>query len=355
MEQADKSKNISVLDTLKNMRGAVGDLKRKWKRIILITFLGAVIGLCYSIFAKPKYTAICTFALEDGGREGMLGQYANLAALAGLDLDNGSSIFKGDNIFELYRSRLMIEKTLLTKVDFNGKRQLLIDRYINTNDLLSKWRDKDGIKQIDFNGNPNSFSRKQDSLITDIAEIFNKKQLDVSKPDKKLSILKVAFTAKDELFAKKFADALVENVNTFYVETKTKKSAMNVRILQRQADSIKVILNSSLYGVASAIDAAPNANPALLSLRVPSQKKQVDVQANTAIYGEIVKNLELSKMSLRQQTPLIQFIDQPILPLSNNKVSKKKGAVLGAFAGFFLIMFVLIAKNVVNALMKSIV
>jgi hypothetical protein len=355
MDQAEKSKKISVQETLTNMGGAVADLKRKWKLIILITFLGAVVGLCYSIIVKPKHTAICTFALEDGGREGMLGQYAGLAALAGLDLDNGSSIFKGDNIFELYKSRLMIEKTLLTKVDFNGKQQLLIDRYIDDNDLLNKWRNKDDINQINFNGNPNNFSRKQDSLITDIAEIFNKKQLNVSKPDKKLSILKVAFTAKDELFAKKFADALVENVNTFYVETKTKKSAMNVRILQRQADSIRVVLNSSLYGVASAIDAAPNANPALLSLRVPSQKKQIDVQANTAIYGEIVKNLELSKMSLRQQTPLIQFIDQPILPLSNNKISKKKGMALGAFAGFFLIMFVLIAKKVFDALMESIV
>jgi hypothetical protein len=355
MDQAEQSKNISVQDAITNVAGAVSDLKRKWKLIVLVTLFGVVLGLCYSIFAKPKYTAICTFALEDGGHEGMLGQYAGLAALAGLDLDNGSSIFKGDNIFELYRSRLMIEKTLLTKVDFNGKQQILIDRYIDANNLLAKWRDRDDIEQINFNGDPEKFSRKQDSLITNIAEIFNKKYLDVSKPDKKLSILKVAFTAKDELFAKKFADALVENVNTFYVETKTKKSALNVRILQRQADSIKVMLNSSLYGVASAIDAAPNANPALLSLRVPSQRKQVDVQANTAIYSEIVKNLELSKMSLRQQTPLIQFIDQPILPLSNNKVSKKKGAVLGAAAAFFIIMFILIAKKVFGALMRSIV
>lgn len=355
MNQFERSKSISVQDALANTKKAIGDLKQKWKLIILMTFLGAALGLCYSIFAKPKYTAICTFALEDGGHEGMLGQYAGLAALAGVDLDNGSSIFKGDNIFELYRSRLMIGKTLLTKVDFNEKQQLLIDRYIAANDLPTKWRDNDDIKQINFNGDRNKFSRKQDSLITDISEIFNKKYLDVSKPDKKLSILKVAFTSKDELFAKKFADALVENVNTFYVETKTKKAALNVRILQHQADSIKVMLNSSLYGVASAIDAAPNANPALLSLRVPSQKKQVDVQANTAIYSEIVKNLELSKMSLRQQTPLIQFIDQPILPLSNNKVSKKKGAVLGAIGAFFLIMFVLIAKKVFGALMRSIV
>jgi hypothetical protein len=355
MDQVEKSNNISVQETLTNMRSAVGDLKRKWKLIILITFLGAVTGLFYSIFVKPKFTAICTFALEDGGREGMLGQYAGLAALAGLDLDNGSSIFKGDNIFELYKSRLMIEKTLLTKVDFAGKQQRLIDRYIGANNLLEKWRDKDDIKQINFDGDPEKFSRKQDSLITDIAGIFNKKYLEVSKPDKKLSILKVVFTANDELFAKKFADALVENVNTFYVDTKTKKSATNVQILQRQADSIRVVLNSSLYGVASAIDAAPNANPALLTLRVPSQKKQVDVQANTAIYGEVVKNLELSKMSLRQQTPLIQFIDQPILPLINDKVSKKKGTVLGALGGFFLVMLILIAKKMFDALMKSIV
>ena len=57
-----------------------------------------------------------------------------------------------------------------------------------------------------------------------MVETINKSFLEVTKPDKKLSIIKVSFKSQDEIFAKSFTDKLVENVNDFYVNTKTKKS-----------------------------------------------------------------------------------------------------------------------------------
>jgi uncharacterized protein involved in exopolysaccharide biosynthesis len=174
--------------------------------------------------------------------------------------------------------------------------------------------------------------------------------LTVNKLDKKLSIIAVQVVSKDELFAKNFNLKLVETVNNFYTLTKTKKSNQNVIVLQRQADSVKMILNSSLSGVASAIDANPNANPQLLALRVPSQKKQVDVQANTAIYAEMVKNLELSKISLRQDMPLIQIIDKPVLPLLKSKLSKLKGIIVGGLLGVFFCIAVILGRKLYTTL-----
>ena len=350
---ADKTREISVQDIYNRTRQVKNHLKSKWKLILIYTLVGTGLGLAYSLLVKPKYTAVSTFVLEEGDQAGMLGQYASLASLAGIDLNGGGGIFKGDNILELYKSRTMLEKALLTPVNIAGKRQLLIDRYITFNHLQEYWKNHDDIQNINFNGDPAKFNRKQDSLITDITDIFNKKNLDVNKPDKKLSIIRVAFTAKDEIFAKEFTDKLVDNVNKFYIQTKTKKSALNVNILQHQADSVKNALNSSLNGVASAIDATPNANPAMLLLRVPSQKKQVDVQAGTAIYSEIIKNLEISKISLRQQTPLIQFIDQPVLPLTNNHVGKVKGIVIGAFLGLFLTVTFLFMQMLIRPIINN--
>lgn len=337
------SNEISVKDIIIKGRSLGNFIKSKLKLIFVFTVIGALFGLAYSLFIKPKYTAVCSFVLDETDGSS-LSQYAGLASLAGIDVANsGGGIFKGDNIIELYKSRSMLEKTLLTEADFNGTKEKLIERYINYNDLLKRWRDRDDIQIINFNGDPAKFSRKQDSLITDITESFNKKYLDVEKPDKKLTIIKVSFTANDELFAQRFTTALVENVNVFYVETKTKKSSQNVKILQQQADSVKDVLNKSINGVAASYDSAPNANPALSILRVPSQKKQVDVQANTAIYSEMIKNLELAKISLRQEKPLIQIIDQPILPLDNNHVGKIKGIIIGAILGFIIAVFGILA------------
>jgi uncharacterized protein involved in exopolysaccharide biosynthesis len=321
-------------------------LLSKWKVILLVAIIAGLAGLSLSIFRKITYTAACTFVLEEESKSGLLGQYAGLASMAGVSLDNAGGLFTGDNIIELYKSRSMIEKTLLSTGEFNGKKQLLIERYIDFNDLRRKWKDKDGINQIQFNGDPASFNRSQDSIITDIALTFNKKYLNVAKPDKKLNIIAVEVKSTDELFARMFANKLVDNVNTFYVDTKTKKSAQNVKVLQHQTDSVRAQLNSSISGVASAMDAAPNANPLLLTLRVPSQKKQIDVQASTAVYGELVKNLELSKMSLRKETPLIQLIDTPVLPLENNRISKIKGLIFGFILGAFLSGFWMTIKGI---------
>ncbi|HZY38648.1 MAG TPA: Wzz/FepE/Etk N-terminal domain-containing protein [Mucilaginibacter sp.] len=350
-ESAKKPDEISLGDVFLKLKAGVLGLKRNWLAILIIAFLGALIGFVYAIIVKPTYTATCTFVLEEEGKAGALGQYAGLASLAGINLDNaGGGLFEGDNILELYRSRLMIEKTLLSTANFNGKEQLLIERFIDFNELRGKWKQTDNIENISFTGDAAKFSRKQDSIITDLTQLFNKKYLTVIKPDKKLSIIQVDVKSKDELFAKAFADKIVDNVNTFYVQTKTKKSYQNVKILQHQADSVRAELNGSIGGVASAMDAAPNANPLLLSLRVPSQRRQVDVQASSAVYAEIVKNLEVSKISLSKDTPLIQLIDTPVLPLENDKTSKAKGALIGFVLGAVFASFSVIIKKIFGKL-----
>ena len=343
---------ISIKEIVLKSRSALSYLKSK--KIVIVSFFlsGAVIGLGYSIFKKPIYSAVCTFVLEDGSKGSGLGQYAGLASLAGIDLGGGggSGIFQGENIFELYKSRLMIEKTLLSEVNINGKKQLLIDRYIDFNGFREKWKDQDNLKNITFNQDPNHFTRTQDSIVTNIVDIFNKKVLIVDKPDKKLSVIKVEVLSEDELFAKYFNNKLVETVNEFYAQTKTKKSNQNIKTLQHQADSVREVLNTSIRGVASAIDAAPNANPGLIVLRVPSQRKQIDVQASTAIYTEIVKNLEISKISLRQETPLIQVIDQPVLPLKERHLGKFKGIIIGGILATLVIIFTLLFGKVFKRL-----
>lgn len=121
-------------------------------------------------------------------------------------------------------------------------------------------------------------------------------------------------------------------------------------ILQKQTDSIRGELNSAITGVAVANDNTFNLNPALNVKRAPSARRQVDVQANTAILTELVKQTELAKVTLRKETPLIQVIDRPILPLPMEKFGKTKGVFFGFFlAGIVTILIlsiILILKDI---------
>jgi hypothetical protein len=183
---SDNPDEISINEILNRSRSFLNYLKNKWLTILIIALVGGLSGLAYSIFKKVTYFADSTFVLDEGDKSDGLGQYADLASLAGVSLGGGGGLFEGDNILQLYKSRLMISKTLLSVYNFNGKNQLLIDRYIDFNHMRTKWKSKDDIDTINFNGDPDKFNRKQDSIISDLTKTFDTKYLNVDKPDKKL-------------------------------------------------------------------------------------------------------------------------------------------------------------------------
>jgi len=322
-DSPEKVNEVSFRELVRSIRDLFNYLLSKWIVIIFFILIGGVLGLLYSVRSKTNYLANCTFVLEEesGGAGGGLSQLSGLASMVGLDLGGGGGgVFQGENLLELYKSRMMISKTLLSTYPIDGKPVLLVDRYIQFNGFKKDWADKPHLANVNFTPDRNgNYSRVQDSLLTAFSTDINKRNLVVVKPDKKLNIIKVQVNAPDEQFAKGFNDKIVKNVNDFYVQTKTKKSTFNLAIIQHQTDSVRRMLNGAISGVANATQVNPNVNASRVSLKVPSQRRQVDVQANTAILTELVKNLEISKVSLRKETPLIQVIDEPVYPLPAKK------------------------------------
>ena len=114
-----------------------------------------------------------------------------------------------------------------------------------------------------------------------------------------------------------------------------------MEILEKQTDSIRRELNNAITGVAVANDNIFGLNPALNVRRTPSSRRQVDVQTNTAILTELVKQTEIAKVALRRETPLIQVLDSPTLPLEKKRFGKPKGILMGGFLAFFMTVIVL--------------
>lgn len=327
-------------------------LKSKWLIIGLISVLGAALGFIYATFQKPTYTASLSFALEEEGAGASAA--AGLASQLGLDIGGASSggAFKGANVLEIFKSRLMIQKALLEPVSLENNKQSLADLYIQANEWRKGWKEKKNLKNIQFPVHASNRSRIQDSILGAIYDKLIKSELTVGQKDKKNSIINVDIKSKDELFAKQFTETLAVIVSDFYVETKSKKAKQNLAILEHQRDSIRVALNSSLTGVAVSNDEVFGLNPALNVRRVPGIKKEVDVQANTAILTELVKQTELARINVRKETPLIQVIDKPILPLKKEKLGKINGFLIGGFLALFLVSGLLISRKVLKEMMN---
>lgn len=356
--QESVTDEISLKELIEKVIEVFKFLRSKWLFIAFMGIMCGAIGLGYAWVKNPVYKAKVTFALEDdkqsgGGLSGALG----LASSFGFDLGGSAGgAFSGANLIELMKSRKMVEKALMNPINVGNDSITLADRLIEILDKRKKLEQEKiwvGKTLFPLGSNQEQFSLKQDSLISVLYQnvIGEKAILAVAQKDKKISIISVEVATNDELFSKIFAESIVKEVSQFYIETKSRKARNNVAILQKQADSVRNELNQAITGVAVVSDNTFNLNPALNVNRVPSTKRQVDVQANTAILTQLVTNLELAKVALMKETPLIQLIDQPILPLKKEKPGKLKSLILGGILGVFMSALYVLLRRYFNQMM----
>jgi len=142
---------ISLKELVDKAKEWYAYLLSQWKIIVLAGIIGAALGLTYSFTKKPVYTATLSFALEDEKSGGGLGSALGLASSFGLDLGGGGgSIFTGSNLTELFKSRRMVEQTLLTAATVDGKKISLAEMYIQNNEWRQGWKDKAKFAGIQF-------------------------------------------------------------------------------------------------------------------------------------------------------------------------------------------------------------
>jgi len=310
----------------------------KWIIICLVGVIGGSLGFAYAYSRKPMYTASLSFALEDDkGNNGLSGALG-LASQFGFDFgESGGGIFAGSNLIELFKSRRMVEQTLLKP-------------FIQNKNWREGWDKNPSLKGVQIlpSVDRTQFTRVQDSLMGVIFGEILSSSLDISQKDKKIEIITIEMKSGDENFAKYFTESLAKEVSDFYIFTKSQRARLNMDILERQSDSIRVELNNAITGVAVENDNIFGLNPALNARRAPSSKRQVDVQANLAILTELVKQTELAKVNLRNETPLIQIIDSPIFPLKKEKFGKIKGIIIGGILASFLIVLLLILRRLIK-------
>ena len=349
-----KEEKISLKNVFQGFKEWFVFIMDKRKKIVYGTLIILALPLSYNYVKSPVYYANTSFVLENDA-SASLGGLSSLASISGINtssLMSASNLFQIDNIQELYRSNNMLRQTLLENVTLNGKSQILIDYFAKAQKLEKKWvKEKVYIK--DFYNDKKLYSRAQDSVLKEAIKLIKKDFLVVEKPNRNTSILNVGFKHKDEVFAKIFNEVLVNKVNRFYYKTKTKKTALNLKILQVQTDSVKRLLDMSFLALAEIDQNIPNINPLAKTAKVPYQKAMVNLQANQAIYLEVVKQLELAKVTHRNKTPLIQIIDKPSFPLENNRFKFLNILILGIFGGGVLMVLLLSLQRIIRQALEE--
>lgn len=350
-----KEKNdISLIEIINKIKDYYQFLRSKWLIIVAFGIGGALLGLGSSFIFKSKYTATLSFALIEKSPGG--GGLAALASSFGLSslMGGSQSAFSGDNLLEIIKSRNAIEKTLLTPLDFKGRKTNLMDVYIELNSMKSRWSWK-GKKELQNLSYPvgqlrENFSRTQDSILYSVYKsIKEDKTLNVVRKDKRIDFVMVSYISKDEVYSKKFVETLIDQTYNFYKESKIAQNRINIKMMEHTADSIRNLYEGAIQTGAGYSQI--NINEALQYAAVPKIKQQANAQLYGAVYAEVLKNLETLKLDMARETPIMQIIDTPILPLEKKHIGPIMGIALGGFlGGFFIVAFLLLKRKLSSIL-----
>ncbi len=317
-----------------------------FKMIVLTIAITLSISFLFYVLQRPTFEANATFVLtESGGSKG--GGLASLTSQFGIDLGGlgggQASIFSGDNIYDIFKSKVVVEKVLLSKYNERSNKKL-IDVYL---DFSNKKRFLKFIETIPITSFENytlnsSPDRLKDSIMDLVYYQIINSNINIDKLNKKGSIIKLSVVSKDEKFSKLFNERLLDEVKKLYFKIKTSNTQENINKLQNKADSLELILSEK--SIQTANSQIINVNPALRKGAVPGELNQKNLTIAMTIYGEVIKNLELSKMTQAQQTPIFQIIDIDKYPLSNSKIKIKNIILIGFLLGFIISLIISFIK-----------
>lgn len=346
-KQITEEPEFSIMGLISNWFNAAKLVLQNWKMLMLAVIAGGLLGLVYYWLVKPSYTARLTFVVEEAKQSGG-GVLSALAGQFGMDIggmSGTSGVLAGDNVQELLRSRSLIKSVLLSKSPIDSNHSVA-DDYAIAYGWLSKWSEKSDIgpQNAKFPISAKVLNRIQDSLLQVIVKRMLEKEVSVSKPDKKLGFFEINITNKNELLSQSICKQLIKEATSFYIDTKTRRLKVNVERLQRKTDSLEYLLNRKTFNTSAATKEMLNLNPAFTTAGVDLEISNRDKIMLSSIYAEVVKNLEISKTALIQETPTVQIVDQPDLPLKKNKTEWWMAIFLGStlfgLGAFFIIFYI---------------
>jgi hypothetical protein len=330
-------------------------LKSKWLYLTLISLMGGVLGYAYSKLQPINYVSKITFIIEENkSNSSSLGGIASLAGQFGVDISNssGGNVLSGDNILLYFKSPTLAREVLLSKIDSNSNKSIA-DYYVQVYGLNEKWKKDEKIANVHFEPNESklSYDRLRDSLLHIITNDIITKQFLVNKVDKKASFIEVTSIMRDEKLSKIYCERIVQRVVERYVNMKIERQKNTVDKLQLRVDSIssllykKTLTGATIQNQTNTMDINPLFK---VNSNVATEATAREKALLSTIFASVTQNLELAKFTLSQETPVIQIIDSPILPLKKEKVSGLKMSILFSSFFFFGMMIFFVIRKLFN-------
>jgi len=338
MKNNDKASFKDIIITISDYKN---ELKKQLLLIISIAIIFSLLGFGFSKLQENKYKAVLSFIVEEQSEGANLSDLSGMANMIGIDMGgSASSSFNQQNIIELLKSRKIIERTLNNKCEIEGKSDLLLNHYIRINNLITD--------SSTINLSSNYYN---DSITSIVWLRIIDRDMEILFQNDDANIINLSFESLNAELAKNFTEIVIDEMSEMYIDYQTEKSRNTLDNLQFRSDSIFKALKISERNFARVKD--KNRRVMTSSGRLEELQYMREVEILQAVYLELRKNIELTHMSLLNETPLIQLVDKAVLPLENINRSTLFWIVIFSFLGVFTVCFIIILRKLVRDALKE--
>ena len=319
-------------------------VKKNYLWILLLSILGGAAGFIYVNIQKPLYSAKYKFIVKfnDGGGAALSG----LSGIASLMGTGGGMVDPYAKIIELAGSERIVGKALFYPARIDGKQDLLINHFIELEELKKDWQEDSTLSQVNrFNPaiyNVKKLSYPDRKALFNVISIMSGGEENTSKAliqhqyDKKTGIISINVKHWNEEFAIALSSAVYQELVDFHTMESFDKMSSNVSNVKNKVDSIRSALLSTQMSSAKKSDQTLG----LIMQEDQVAKKNLSIRENMLVVmlGEAQKNYETLTLMQQSTKPNFNIIKEPFSPLNPEQKNKIVFAILGFFSTLFFVV-----------------
>lgn len=316
-------------------------LKKKW--IILgITSLFTIAGIIYSFSLNKEFISEGKILPETQSKGSSMGQFAGLAALAGVDISSangGLDAVRPDLYPDVLKSTPFFLRLFQEKIKNINNKEVIFQEFYNKEVLDDQLKEKDQINNFPKSENYISFNRQTEKNIKDLKERIN------CTYDKKIGVISISVKMPDPVIAANVARFSMNYLTDYIISYRTEKQKRDLDFLAERLNSAKGKYYVSQSKKASYTDKMPLNALRLQSADLQRERIDADYKISSSFYNSLLQKYEEAKLRMQQETPVIQVLEPPSVP--NHKIEPNVIMIIlvASMSGFTLVVLFLLLLN----------
>ena len=299
--------------------------KEKWL-IIGITTVFTIGGGFYAFSLKEEFKSEGKILPEAQSKGGSIGQFAGLAALAGVDLSSAggaADAVRPDLYPDVLKSTPFFLRLFQERLKDKTNKEMPFQKFYNKEVLDGKLKEKDQEIKYPKSENYISFNRQTELNIKDLKERI------LCTYDKKVGVITISVKMPDPVMAANVARFSINYLTDYIVNYRTEKLKRDLDFLAERLSAAKGKYYSNQSKKATYTDQMPISALKLQSADLQRERIEAEYKTSSTFYNSLLQKYEEAKLKVQQETPVIKILEPPVL--QNLKSEPRKSIVVLPF------------------------